>query len=242
MKKIDYHTVFEEEEYYHIYNRGNNKENIFCIDDNYNYFLKQWDKYFSNYLDILAFCLMPNHFHFFVKVRKLERFSKPQNYSKLWPPKDPNRFLEDQFKSFFTSYTFALNKQQKRTGSLFQKRFKRIHVDSNEYIKTLIHYIHHNPIHHNYVRNYGDWKYSSYNAIISKKSTKLNREDILEGFNGREEFIDFHKEMINYNIAKDILMDWEESQFDRAGLLNLKGLVNLRFWYYAPEIPAVLKW
>ncbi|MGH2575336.1 MAG: transposase, partial [Ignavibacteria bacterium] len=56
--------------YYHIYNRGNNREIIFYMDDNYKYFLKRFDKYLSIHLDVLAFCLLPNHFHFLVKVKE----------------------------------------------------------------------------------------------------------------------------------------------------------------------------
>jgi REP element-mobilizing transposase RayT len=57
--------------HYHIYNRGNNSERIFYKDENYRYFLKKFDYYLSNFLEVYAFCLMPNHFHFLVKVKRI---------------------------------------------------------------------------------------------------------------------------------------------------------------------------
>lgn len=59
-----YHAPFVPGNYYHLLNRGNNKEDIFLTDDNYHYFLKKWRKYVLPYNEVLTYCLMPNHFHF----------------------------------------------------------------------------------------------------------------------------------------------------------------------------------
>jgi len=56
--------------FYHIYNRGNNRENIFFEENNYYYFLEKYDKYLTNYLETFAYCLLPNHFHLLVRVKE----------------------------------------------------------------------------------------------------------------------------------------------------------------------------
>ena len=63
-----HHSKFESEKYYHVYNRGNNKEDLFRSSDNYHYFLQKWKTYISPHTSTLAYCLMPNHFHFLVQI------------------------------------------------------------------------------------------------------------------------------------------------------------------------------
>lgn len=196
---INYHACLESEKYYHIYNRGNNKESIFLSDDNYLFFLSKWKKYILPYTDILTYCLMPNHFHFLIKVKPENSFTKLLKFSKAeQQAADINQFLETQFKKLFTSYALAFNKQQNRTGSLFQKRFKRVFIEDNDKLTQLIHYIHHNPIHHGFTNDYTNWKYSSYNSIVSNKSTEIAKSEVLEWFSTEERFIDFHNEMKHF--------------------------------------------
>ena len=59
---------FEPDQLYHIFNQGNNKQQIFFTRDNYLYFLSKIKKHLSNNCSILAWCLMPNHFHLMVKI------------------------------------------------------------------------------------------------------------------------------------------------------------------------------
>lgn len=216
---IERHARFLPGTYYHIYNRGNNKEDLFSEDDNYLYFLSKWKKYISPYTHTLAYCLMPNHFHFLIKVKNEYEinFTNPQRLSKarqstklqkisrhLQHDIDINKILEDQFRNLFSSYTLAFNRQQNRTGSLFQKRFKRILINSEEYLSRIIHYIHHNPIHHNFVTDYENWKYSSYNAIISNKPSMIEREEPLNWYGGKTEFINYHKLNLTRNEFEQI--------------------------------------
>ncbi len=55
--------------FYHIYNRGNNRENLFIQERNYGYFMKLWGKYISPVADTYAYCLLRNHFHAAVRVK-----------------------------------------------------------------------------------------------------------------------------------------------------------------------------
>lgn len=194
----EYHAPFHHEEFYHVFNRGNNKENLFKEDRNFSFFLGRWDKYLLPYIDVWSYCLMPNHFHFLIKVKDHTSFPGEHN---------ANKFLENQFKRLFSSYTLSFNKVYVRNGSLFQKRFKRVKIDSESYLFALIHYIHHNPIHHNFVNNFSEWKYSSYSAIIGKEATKISRNEVLNLFGGKIEFIAFHNQMKDYKQIKHLIIE-----------------------------------
>lgn len=194
----EYHAPFEPYGFYHIYNRGNNRENLFIEDGNYSFFLEKWNKYLLDYVEIWAYCLMPNHFHFLIRIN--DRSSFPNDI-------DINKFLEDQFKRLFSSYTLSFNKVYDRTGSLFQKRFKRVSVKSETYLFTLIHYIHHNPIHHHFTDNFVEWKYSSYLAFIRNSKTKVATESLLDLIGGKEEFISLHEKMKNYREIRNLILE-----------------------------------
>ena len=71
---------FEQGYIYHIFNQGNNRQNVFFNRENYLYFLKKIWKYIIPYCDVLAYCLMPNHFHLMVLVNEL---SMPKNTNTL---------------------------------------------------------------------------------------------------------------------------------------------------------------
>ncbi|QSE98975.1 hypothetical protein [Fulvivirga lutea] len=201
----DYHSKFEIDNYYHIFNRGNNKEDIFKSTDNYIYFLQKWNKYIAPFADTLAYCLLPNHFHFLMRVKAVnaKNLTKTQRLSKVGEVQETqievNTILEEQFKRLFMSYALSFNKQHNRTGSLFQKSFRRIQVNSDYYLTRLIHYIHHNPIHHQFVKEYSQWKFSSYNAFISKETTRLNRDEVHSWFGGKGAFIEFHNQNLELN-------------------------------------------
>ncbi len=228
----DYHAPLYPGNFYHVFNRGNNKENLFSNEGNYFFFLQKLQKYVLPYLKIFAYCLLPNHFHLLVQVREEENFTKPERFSKVAsdvnaeneiianarenstkPERfsrvsadlDVNKFLEERFQRFFTSYALAYNKQQGRTGSLFEKRFKRIHIDSERYLIKVLHYIHNNPIHHHFCKNYNDWKYSSYNAIIGHQKTSVERDAVIGWFENVELFIEFHEQMIDYGEIEKFL-------------------------------------
>lgn len=97
-----------------------------------------------------------------------------------------------------------------RTGNLFQRPFKRIHVSTPEYLLNLIHYIHFNPQKHGFVEDFREYKFSSFSAFLSEKETKIDRKTVLDWFQGKNEFIIFHKRNVN---EKDIL-NFVEDDFD----------------------------
>ena len=93
--------------------------------------------------------------------------------------------------NLFNAYAKAFNKATNRTGSLFEKHFKRIKVNDENYLKQLVVYIHLNPEHH-FDLDFTKFKYSSYNAFLSDKETKIDRDEILKFFEDKENFIYVH--------------------------------------------------
>jgi REP element-mobilizing transposase RayT len=167
--------------FYHIYNRAIGDETIFTTESNYLYFLKQYKLYIHPIANTYCYCLMPNHFHFLIQIKKEEELEKIFK-------KDLTGLVSQQFSNFFNAYSKAFNKQQNRKGSLFIRQFKRKKIENKQYLYKLVHYIHHNPIEAGLCQNLSEWKYSSYNAICSDATTLIEKEKVIEWFDDLENF------------------------------------------------------
>jgi REP-associated tyrosine transposase len=140
-------------EYYHVYNRGVDRQLVFFCRDNYAFFLRRLREHLPPEIAVVvAYCLMPNHYHLLVLLRS-PRFS-------------------DAMQSFGTSYTKAVNKRRERCGPLFQSRFRAIHVDDEAYLLHLSRYIHLNPV-PTLVAQPADWEFSSYREYIGVRDGTL---------------------------------------------------------------------
>jgi REP element-mobilizing transposase RayT len=164
---------------YHFYNRGNNKENIFLSHDNYIHFIKLIEKYLVPIADIHSYCLLPNHFHLVFRIKN--KVDLPKNF-KLSRTK-----IHQPFSNLFNAYAKAFNKRNNRSGSLFQKHPKKKLITSQDYFKNLIIYVNTNPTHH-LIADYSTYRYSSYPQLISKKTTFLKRDEVINLFNDKENF------------------------------------------------------
>ncbi len=185
--------------YYHIYNRGNNRENIFREEKNYSFFLKQYVKYIEQVAGTYAYCLLKNHFHLLVRIKDfsdLSGFLKPDRSS-----------LSDAFSNFFNSYTKSCNKMYNRTGSLFERPFKRVKVDDETYFTHLICYIHLNPVKHGLTENYFDYPYSSFRAFISEKKTRIKRDEVLQWFGGKDELLRYHGDWSKEYLIRNLMLE-----------------------------------
>ncbi|MDP4685567.1 MAG: hypothetical protein NWS53_01665 [Salibacteraceae bacterium] len=190
----DKHAALLPDQYYHIYNRANGNEKLFLHDENYAFFLRQYKIYISSFSKTTAYCLMPNHFHFLIQINDEEllkstfpKFGTLEKYEQA-------NLLSKRFSNLFSSYTQAFNKQQGRKGSLFIKNFKKKHIDDSSYFTRLIQYIHLNPVDAGIVSLAENWKYSSYAAIIGSKKTQVERTQVLEWFDGLDNFKDIHRQ------------------------------------------------
>jgi REP element-mobilizing transposase RayT len=154
-------------QYYHIYNRGNNGIDLFMEERNYHYFLKLYIQYIYPIANTYAYCLMKNHFHLLVRM-------KPENDIQDWQSlKDCQSLYSQAFSNCFSTYTKAINKTYQRSGSLFEKPFRRILVDSDSYFIHLVSYIHRNPEKHQFVADFRDYPYSSYQSIHQQKNSRI---------------------------------------------------------------------
>ncbi|OGE73997.1 MAG: hypothetical protein A3I07_03810 [Candidatus Doudnabacteria bacterium RIFCSPLOWO2_02_FULL_42_9] len=169
MQYRDY-KLFSAGNYYHIFNRGVNKQLIFFDDQDYTQFLKRLriilgklvlppsksriQPFAPGTFTILAYCLMPNHFHFLIKQNTLI------NIDKL-------------ILKLCTSYVCYINKKYSRIGNLFQDRFKAKLVDTSEYASYLSAYIHNNP------SNVKTYEYSSFQEILGISPESICDRSIL---------------------------------------------------------------
>ena len=177
--------IFEKGYLYHIFNQGNNKQVIFYNRENYFFFLKKVNKYLLPYVDILAWCLMSNHFHLMVLVNE-NCISKTDLVSK--------RTLNQSIAILLRSYTRAINKQENRTGSLFREGtkadcincFKGVkpsfinsniimdnHLSEKQYTQICFDYIHQNPVKARLVKNANGWEFSSAKDYAGLRNGKL---------------------------------------------------------------------
>jgi len=202
----------EPEKFYHIYNHAVSKENIFGNDGNYLFFLQKYMQYISPIADTFAYCLMPNHFHFALQIKTYKELSEffytklknKLNLNDLQKLKEIIRLISLQFGHFFNSYAQAFNKQNNRKGSLFEKNFERKLIDSDEYFRSIIHYIHYNPVHHRFVEDLRDWKHSSFESFFSEKATRLKREEVISWYGDKNDFFLFHKKEIDEKMSLEL--------------------------------------
>ena len=164
--------------YFHVYNHANGFEKLFLTQSNYVFFLTKCKQYLDPFVTTYCYCLMSNHVHFLVRVKSekeiAEYLAKKDVKTGLKQLKtftdDPEQFISKQFSNLFSSYSQAFNKQQSRMGSLFMKNIKRKPVKDEQYLKKLVHYIHHNPVQAGLCENPAGWRFSSYNAILRQSS------------------------------------------------------------------------
>ncbi|MBN1643178.1 MAG: transposase, partial [Anaerolineae bacterium] len=176
------------ETYYHIYNRGNNRENLFRCDENYRYFLRLYAHHIEPVAETYAYCLMPNHFHLLLRTREQGLTGSGKRV----------RSPSQAFSNLFNAYTKAFNKAHGRSGALFQRPFQRIPVTSEAYLRRLVVYIHQNPVRHGFVDQLSEWPYSSYAALLSTKPTHVARDAVLEWLGGAANVPGAHSELVEW--------------------------------------------
>lgn len=165
---------FIQNSYYHIYNRGAHRMEIFRTSGDYLFLLKLLKKQCIEYnISVLAYCLMPNHYHFLLR-------------------QDSDRPISDFMQAVFNIYSKAFNTKHLHSGTLFEGPFKAILVDKTEYLLHLCRYIHRNPINAGLVSDLTYWEYSNYLEFIGKRSgTLINKEFVSQNFGAIAEYEKF---------------------------------------------------
>lgn len=166
--------------FYHIYNRGNNKEKIFYRYSDYDQFLAKYKQYIVPYAETFAYCLLPNHFHFLLKTREEVPTSKS--------------VIPNQLRKLFISHTIRINREYHRTGSLFTKNYQRIEIEDHRYLQILVNYIHKNPVKHAIYQNFEIYPYSSYREFFTTSDAFISRDEVIDWYGGINDFIIYHKQ------------------------------------------------
>ena len=142
--------------YIHYYNRGVNKEDIFFDKSQYDYLIQTFYRFFPHYsLELIAYCLMPNHYHILLKHDDLLEGSK---------------FIQ----RVFNSYTQSVNRQVSRVGTLFQGNVKKRFVEDDDYLLDVISYIHLNPVKSGLCTKPEEWQFSDYTEWVGTKKSARN--------------------------------------------------------------------
>jgi len=169
--------------YYHVYARGNSQQKIFLEASDYHRFLQLFERYlstepaysqtgerypnFRNQIKLLSYCLMSNHFHLLIYQEGMD---------------DLKRFMQ----SLMTSYSRYFNLKHKRSGSLFETRYKASRIDRDTYLQHITRYIHLNP------RRWQSYRYSSLSYYIHGHAPEwLTTKPILDVFLSRKEYKEF---------------------------------------------------
>ena len=151
-------------ECYHLYNRGNNRGRVFFERENYLFFLRRLREHLLPALDVIAYCLMPTHYHLLVHV-KAATSADADDAAGAAVSKGMMRLT--------VSYTKAINKRYERVGALFQGAFQARHVGENNHLLHLSRYIHLNPVEAGLVSRAEAWEFSSYREYIGLRKGTL---------------------------------------------------------------------
>jgi REP element-mobilizing transposase RayT len=162
--------------YYHVYNRGNNKEKLFFDSSDYIVFLKNYNKYLGSSVVTYAYCLLPNHFHFLIRINANEDSSNVSN----------------QFRKLFIAHAKRINTYRGRKGCLLTRNFRRIEICDQQYLLHVVRYIHYNPVKHGYTDSISNYYYSTFNVYIYQSNPYIEYNEVLSWFNGIKNFLEFH--------------------------------------------------
>ena len=180
--------------YYHIYNRGVSKVAILHEATNFLFVIRKIREYIqANHISMIAYCLMPNHYHFLVRQDGQEPAGNlPQ--------------------SVFNSYSKAYNKMYSHSGTLFEGRFRAKAIQTSSHLLHLCRYIHGNPVKDGLVADPTDWPYSNYLEWIGERNDSLMDKDFIkEQFSNAEEYKKF---LFEYLKSPDLPDDVKKFLYD----------------------------
>ncbi|MBI2021641.1 transposase [Candidatus Daviesbacteria bacterium] len=192
---------FADDQIYHIYNRGSEKRLIYGDRRDYQRFLKTLSYYqlegpkpklsqffrYKNFkaeqakkmVEILTFCLMPNHFHLLVKQLR-------------------SQGITEFMRNILNSYTKYFNTRYNRVGPLLQGQFKAVLIESDDQLVHVSRYIHLNPFVSFLIKSLEKYEWSSYHEYVMGKSGLCSKEEILSFFKSPKEYQNFIKDHAGY--------------------------------------------
>ena len=202
--------------YFHLYNRGCNRDLIFFKDEHYHLLLgKIKDNYLRFNLRVIAYCLMPNHYHLMLGVPvdepsegRLNNLSPEKN--SFLRPSEGSIAISKFMQRIFNGYVQAVNFEMQRKGTLFESRYKSIYISKEEYLLQLVRYIHVNPVLAGLCVNPEDWEYSNCQEWLGlRKGALFDQNFFGTYFQTFEQYRDFL-----YAYKEDKLMQKEMRRLD----------------------------
>ncbi len=198
--------------YYHLYNRGNNRQAIFFQQENYLFFLRGIKKYICPAAKMVAYCLMPTHYHMLVRVESTQQtseFSTPSTsfrgcFAKNSEVLDSGGLVSWAMMRLSVSYTKAINKRFGRVGPLFQGQFQAKYLQNYAHLLNLCVYIHANPVKDGLAADPADWMYSNYLEWLGQRDgTLVDREFVSEHFGSPAEYQALVMDIIKTRVLPD---------------------------------------
>ena len=197
---------------YHIFNRGNNRENIFPTDADKGKFNSKMESYLPKIAHVFTCAILDNHFHYVVQIKStnqilklIKKDKKLQKFVQNLPPPDKyknkksyivSRVLSEVLRCCFIGYAMYFNKKYDRTGAVFSKSFKRKEIRDEKYLRDCIIYVNRNITNHFPdidFRRYKwcwYWKFLNPKYIASLKGTFFDFEGL---FGDIDNFIYLHE-------------------------------------------------
>jgi putative transposase len=207
-----YKAPFHAENYYHLTFRSIDNLLLFYQPGNYEFILQRFAFFLHPVLDCLAFCLLQNHAHFVVQISErkaildslsfiaeekrtiaMKKFiSDPENEDLV------DELIERQANSFMISYVNSVNSSLSRKGSLFQSPFRRIQIAGEAHLQQAIIYVHANAQKHGIVRDFKEYRYTSYHDVMSDNNSMIAVSKVLRFFMGKEHFVNEHTTQVQH--------------------------------------------
>jgi putative transposase len=163
-------------EFFHIYNRAIGNDLLFETDIDYAKWIELLKKYLLPVCEIHSYCLLSNHYHLLIKVRETI---------------ETNVFSK-QMANAGNAYSKWKNLTSGRRGGLFMTPFKRKHLTDNNYLTWCLWYIHRNPLHHGFTKEWQLWKYSSFAVYNSGKPSLITKDFFINLFGSIELLLNYH--------------------------------------------------
>lgn len=193
---------------YHVYNQGNNKQIIFRDEDDYLCFLNLTQNLIFPNCDIIAYCLMPNHFHFIIYADDRSKEIHQQGGINI-------DALTNSFRKLLSGYARIFNKKYNQSGSVFRQKTKSkcltnpnvklsSALDCKDYLLTCFHYVHQNPLKASLAEKLDDWDFSSFKDYAGTRKGTLINKKIAEDFGifNSKNFVKESYEILNDDLLK----------------------------------------
>jgi putative transposase len=195
-----YHQPLIPGETYHLFSRAVGSEKLFRSNENYRYFLQKLWQHIGPVTELFTYSLLPNHFHLVARIKTQESiipfFESVKNRSFNKMECNLPDFIMERFSNWLNGYTKAYNKMYHRKGALFLDYLKRSHAASAEDFSRFVFYVHKNAVHHGLTKSIGQWEWDAYKLLLNTEPTALLRNELLDWFGGREQFIEFHQKPV----------------------------------------------